>query len=95
MRAHVDQRIDLGHVSQPQAESEQRMARRQRRIVIVGAPLARAAAIGRKRDQNIAEAARAEPERAVAQVGIGRGLAPGGCERLRRRRPAGAASSRA
>ena len=40
MRAHVHERIDLRHVLQPQPEGDQRMARRQHRIVIIGAPLA-------------------------------------------------------
>ncbi len=39
VRAHMHQRIGLRHVLQPQAERDQRMPRRQRRIVIVGAAL--------------------------------------------------------
>ncbi len=53
------------------------MARRQRGIVIVGAPLARTAAIGRQRDGDVAETPRAEAEGASAQVGIVGRLAPG------------------
>ena len=77
VRAHVHERIGLRHVLQPQAERDQRMARRQRRIVIIGAPLRRAAAIGRQRDQKLAEFLRAETEGAVAHIGIVRRLAPG------------------
>ena len=77
MRAHVHERVDLRDVLQPQAERDQRMARRQWRIVIIGAPLRGAAAIGRQRDQELAEFFRAEAERAVAHIGIVRRLAPG------------------
>ena len=62
MRAHVDERIDLGHVLQPEAEGDERVPRRQQRIVIVGAALRRAAAVGRQCDQNLAECLRAEDE---------------------------------
>ena len=48
--------IDLGDVPQPQPEGEQCMARRQRRIVVIGAPVAGAAAVGRQRDDDVAEA---------------------------------------
>ena len=44
--------------------------------MIIGAPLARAPAVGRERDQDVAEDAGAEPERAVAQIGIAGRLAP-------------------
>ena len=53
------------------------MARRQRRIVIVGAPVGDAPAIGRQRNQQIAELRGAEAEGAVADIGIGFGRAPG------------------
>ncbi len=76
MGTHVHERVDLRDLAQPQPEGEQRMARRQRGIVIVGAPLARAAAIGRQRDGDVAEPAGAEPERAVAHVGIVRPVRP-------------------
>ena len=70
MRAHVDQRVDLRRVLQPEPERDQRVARRQRGIVIVGAPLAGASAVGRQRDQNVAEGARAETKCAVAHIRI-------------------------
>ena len=41
VRAHVHERIGLRHVLQPQPERDQRVARRQRRIVIIGAALRR------------------------------------------------------
>ena len=68
--------IGLGDVPQPQTEGEQRMARRQRRIVIGGAPVGDAPAIGRQRHEHIAELRGAEAEGAVADIGIGFGLAP-------------------
>ena len=77
VRAHVDERIDLGHVLQPKPEGDERVPRRQQRIVIVGAALRRAAAVGRQRDQKLAECLRAEAKAAVAHVGIVRRLAPG------------------
>ena len=52
------------------------MARRQRRIVIGGAPVGDAPAIGRQRNQQIAELRRTEAEGAVADIGIGFGRAP-------------------
>ena len=48
VRAHMDERIGLGDVPQPQPEGEQRMARRQGRVVIVGAAVARTPAVGRQ-----------------------------------------------
>ena len=88
MRAHVDERIDLGHVLQPEPEGDERVPRRQQRIVIVGAALRRAAAIGRQRDQNLAECLRAETKAAVAHVGIVRGLRPRHRAAARPRHPA-------
>ena len=76
VRAHVNERVDLRDVLQPQAEGDQRMPRRQRRIVIIGAALRRAAAVRRQRDHNVAEGLRAETERAVAHIGIVCRLAP-------------------
>jgi hypothetical protein len=78
--AHVQQRVDFRDVPQPQAEGEQRMARRQGGVVIVGAAVDRASAVGHKRDNKIAEGAGAEAERAVAHVGIIRGVAPGSAD---------------
>ena len=46
-------------------------------IVIVGAPLRGAAAVGRQRDHEVAEFLRAETECAVAKIRIARRLAPG------------------
>ena len=71
MRSHMHKRVDARDVLQPKPERDQRMARRQRRIVIVGAPLRCAAAIRRQGDNDIAELLRAEAEGAVAQIGIG------------------------
>ena len=52
------------------------MARRQRRIVIGGAPVRGAPAIGWQCHEHIAELGDAEAEGAVADIGIGFGLAP-------------------
>ena len=72
VRAHMHERIDTRDVLQPQPEGDQRVARRQRRIVIIGAPLRGAAAIGRQRHKDIAEPLRAETEGAVVHIGIAR-----------------------
>ncbi len=74
VRAHVHERVDL--MLQPQAEGDECVPRRQCRIVVVGASIARAAAVGRERDQDIAERARSETERAVAQIRIVGRVAP-------------------
>ena len=55
VRAHVDDGIDIGDVTEPQPEGEQRVARRQGRIVIVGAATVRTAAIRRQGDDDVAE----------------------------------------
>jgi hypothetical protein len=52
------------------------VARRQRGVVVIGAPLLGAAAIRRKRDEDIAEARRTEAEGTVMKIGIGGRLAP-------------------
>ena len=61
MGAHVNEGVDLRDVLQPEAESKQCMARRQHRIVIVGASLARSSTVWRKSDEDISELAHAEP----------------------------------
>ena len=71
MRAHVNERVGLRDVPQPQAECDQCMPRRQNRIVIIGAPFRRPPAIGRQRHQNIAEFLRAEMKGAGADIRIG------------------------
>ncbi len=90
VRAHVNERIGLRHVLQPQPEGDQRVTRRQQRIVIIGAPFRGAAAIGRQRDQDLAEFSRAESEGAVAHVGIVGRLAPGLAQAARPPRSAAA-----
>ena len=77
MGAHMHERVDLRHVLQPKAKGDQRMPRWQKRIVIVGAPLRGAAAIGRQRHPKLAEFLRAETEAAVAHIWIVGRLAPG------------------
>jgi hypothetical protein len=77
MRAHVHERIGLRDVAQPQSEGEQRVAGRQHCIVIIGAARARASAIGRQRDDDVAETAGAEPEGAIAKIRIVRRRTPG------------------
>ena len=76
VRAHVDERIGFHHVLQPQPERDQSMARRQTRIVIIGAPFIGAAAIGWQRDPNVAKFPSAETKRAVAKIRIACWLAP-------------------
>jgi hypothetical protein len=74
VRAHVNHGVEI--VLQPEAERHQGMARRQGRIVVVGAAAAGAAAIGREGDGDVAEGYCAETERAVLHIGIRFGLAP-------------------
>jgi hypothetical protein len=69
-------RVGLGDVLQPEPEGEHRVARRQRRVVIGGAAVARASAVRRQRHDDIAEARRTETEGAIVKVGIVIGLAP-------------------
>ena len=76
MRAHVHDCVDFGTLAQPEAERDQRMARRQRRVVIIGAALICAPTIGRQRDQRIAERARPEAKRVLAYIGVGGGRSP-------------------
>ena len=76
MRAHMDERVDHRDMPQPQAEGDERMARRKLRIVVVGATVGAAPAVGRQRDQDIAEPAGAEAEDACAHIRIVRGIAP-------------------
>ncbi len=47
VRAHMHERIGLCDMLQPQPEGDQRVPRRQRRIVIIGAALRGTSAIGR------------------------------------------------
>ena len=87
VRAHMHDGIGIGDVPQPETEGEQGMARRQRRIVIGGAPVGDAPAIGRQRHQQIAELRCAEAEGAVADIGIGFGRAPRVIDAMSRLRP--------
>ncbi len=77
VRPHVNDGVDPVSVLQPEPEGEERMTRRQGGIVIVGAAIARAPAIGRQRHRDVAEALRTKSERAIRRIRIGRGLAPG------------------
>ncbi len=77
VRPHMQQRIGLHHVTQPHPEGEQRVARRQRRVMVGRAPVACAPAVGGQRHEQIAEAGRTEAEGAVAEVGIVSRIAPG------------------
>ena len=58
MGADMDEGMAAERLPQPQAEGEQRMARRQRRVVIVGAAVGGPAAIRRQRHGDVAEGAR-------------------------------------
>ena len=68
--------VGLRDMAQPQTEGDERMARRQRRIVIGGAPVGNAPAIGWQCREHIPELGGAEAEDAVADIRIGFGLAP-------------------
>ena len=69
MRADMDERVDAELAAQPEAEGDQCVARRQGRVVIVGAAIGRAAAIGRERDGDVAEGRGAEGESASDLAG--------------------------
>ncbi len=62
MRAEMDQRLGLQAMTQPEAEGEQRVVRRQRGVVIVGAPVGGPATVGGERDGDVAESGGAEGE---------------------------------
>ena len=62
MGADMDEGVDAERFAQPQAEGEQCVARRQRRVVIVGAAVGGAAAVGGERDGDVAEGGGAEGE---------------------------------
>src|ERR1700730_1986863 len=72
----MDQRVSLEGVSQPQPERHQGVARRQRGIMIVGAPLGRTPAVRWQRDDDVAANDDAKPESAVAYIGIVGRIAP-------------------
>src|SRR5215469_9249094 len=76
MRAHVDEGIDLRNVPKPKAEREQRVARRQSRVVIVGSTISRASSVWRECDEDVPEGARAKTKRAVTHVAVVAGGAP-------------------
>ena len=65
VRADMDERVAAEAFLQPQAEGDQCMARRQLWVVIVGAAIFRAAAVGRQRDGDVAETRGAEGECAI------------------------------
>ena len=81
MRAELDQRVDPLLAREPEIEGDIGVARRERQVVIVALARRRVAAVRLHRDDELAEAHEAEPERAVDQRGIVRGLAPGGANR--------------
>ena len=62
MRADMDQRMTAELFAQPQAEGDQRMARRQRGVVVVGTAVGGASAIGGEGDGDVAEGRGAEGE---------------------------------
>ena len=76
MGAHVDERIGLGNVPKPKPEREQRMPWRQDRVVVVRSAIARTPAVRRKCHKQVAERARAKPERTVTHVGVVFGTTP-------------------
>src|SRR5262249_56824413 len=70
MRAHVDESIDLHNVPKPKAEREQRVARRQSRVVIVGSTISRASSVWRECDEDVSEGPRAKTKCAVTHVAV-------------------------
>ena len=83
VRADMDDGVDAERLAQPQAEGEQCMARRQGRVVIVGAAVGRPAAIRGERDGDVAEGGGAEGEGRASSPSALRG---GSSRRLCRRR---------
>src|SRR5262249_28068841 len=80
MRAHVDESIDLHNVPKPKAEREQRVARRQSRVVIVGSTISRASSVRREPDEDVPEAPRAKTKCAVTHVAVVSGVVPCGLD---------------
>src|SRR6516164_8303487 len=78
MRAHVDEGIDLRNMPKPKAEREQRVARRQSRVVIVGSTISRASSVWRECDEDVSEAPRAKTKCAVTHLAVVAGVAPCG-----------------
>jgi hypothetical protein len=78
MRAHVDEGIDLRNVPKPKAEREQRVARRQSRVVVVGSTISRASSVWREYDEDVPEGARAKAKCALTHVAVVAGVAPCG-----------------
>ena len=78
MRPHMDERVNVEDVPQPQTEGDERVPWRQAQVVIIGAAIRRSPAVRRKRNENAAEYPGAEPKGSVMQIGIGRGFAPRG-----------------
>ena len=68
--------VGLGRVTQPQAEGEHGMARRQRGVVIGGAAVGESPALRRQRHQHGAEPGGAEPKSAVDDIVIVGWIAP-------------------
>ena len=77
VRAHMHDGIGTGDVPQPQPEGEQRMARRQRRIVIVGAPVGARPRSGGSATITLPNCARGSGRRRRGHRDRLRGVAPG------------------
>ena len=80
MRAHVDEGIDLRNVPKPKAEREQRVARRQSRVVIVGSTISRASSVWGECNKDVPEGPRAKTKCAVTHVAVVSGVAPCGLD---------------
>src|SRR5262249_33244311 len=78
MRAHVDKGIDLRNLPKPKAEREQRVARGQTRVVIVGSTIGRASSVWGECNEDVPEAAHAKAKCAVTHVAVVAGVAPCG-----------------
>src|SRR5215469_11616256 len=80
MRAHVDEGIDLRNMPKPKAEREQRVARRQSRVVIVDPTISRASSVWRECDDDVPETPHAKTKCAVTHVAVVSGVAPCGLD---------------
>ena len=70
VRADMDDGVDAERLAQPQAEGDEVVARRQRRVVIVGATVRRAAAVRRECDGDVAEGRGAEGEGCLSSLAL-------------------------
>ena len=80
VRAHVDEDIDLRNMPKPKAEREQRVARRQSRVMVVGSTISRASSVRREGDEDVPEGACAKTKCAVTHLAVIAGVTPRGVD---------------